>query len=394
MENINKSEMTSGVCAVYKKCSGCQLMNLEYSEQLSLKQAKIIKLFGRYCHVDEIIGMENPRHYRNKATQVFKLTYPNKRILSGIYQSTTGGIVSCDHCLLEDERSSAIIRAIRHMMPKYKLYPFDEYSGKGLLRHVLVRKGTVSGEYMVCFVTASPIFPKGKEFAAELAAKYPEIKTVVQNISTTPGKVMLGDSEKVLYGSGEITDTLLGMKFAISARSFYQVNHVQTQKLYSKAIEFADLKGDERVLDCYCGIGTIGLIASRHCAEVLGVESNASAIKDAKKNAKLNGVKNIGFVCSDTGRLLSELAEQGERADVVMIDPARAGCDRKTITSLLEVMPDRIVYVSCNPETQERDVKELIKGGYKVKKVQPVDMFPYTSHVENIVLLSRKEANE
>lgn len=390
MDNKNVLQENSDLCPVYKKCSGCQLMNLEYSEQLSLKQAKMIKLFGKFCHVDEIIGMDDPKHYRNKATQVFKLTYPNKRIISGIYQSTTGGIVSCDHCLLEDEKSSAIIRAIRRLMPKYKLLPFDEYSGKGLLRHVLVRKGTVSGEYMVCFVTASPIFPKGKELAEELVSKYPEIKTVVQNVSTTPDKVMLGDTEKVLYGSGEITDTLLGLKFSISARSFYQVNHVQTEKLYSKAIEFANLGGDERVLDCYCGIGTIGLIASKHCGEVLGVESNASAVKDAKKNARLNGIKNVGFVCSDTGRLLSELCEQGERADVVMLDPARAGCDRKTLSSLLEMMPDRIVYISCNPETQERDVKELVKGGYKLKRVQPVDMFPFTSHVENICLLEKR----
>ncbi len=390
MENLNKTQQNTGLCEVYKKCSGCQLMKLEYGEQLSLKQAKIIKLFGKFCHVDEIIGMENPLHYRNKATQVFKLTHPNKRIISGIYQSTTGGIVSCDHCLLEDEKSSAIIRAIRHLMPKYKLLPYDEYSGKGLLRHVLVRKGTVSGEYMVCLVTASPIFPKGKELAAELVSKYPEIKTVVQNISTVPGKVMLGDAEKVLYGTGEISDTLLGLKFAISARSFYQVNHVQTEKLYSKAIELASLKGDERVLDCYCGIGTIGLIASRKCGEVLGVESNAAAIKDAKKNAKINGIKNAGFVCSDTGNLLEELCEQGERADVVMLDPARAGCDKKTLASILKMMPERIVYVSCNPETQERDVKELVKGGYKVRRVQPVDMFPFTSHVENICLLERK----
>lgn len=390
MDNKNVLQENSDLCSVYKKCSGCQLMNLEYSEQLSLKQAKMIKLFGKFCHVDEIIGMDDPKHYRNKATQVFKLTYPNKRIISGIYQSTTGGIVSCDHCLLEDEKSSAIIRAIRRLMPKYKLLPFDEYSGKGLLRHVLVRKGTVSGEYMVCFVTASAIFPKGKELAKELVSKYPEIKTVVQNVSTTPDKVMLGDTEKVLYGSGEITDTLLGLKFSISARSFYQVNHVQTEKLYSKAIEFANLGGDERVLDCYCGIGTIGLIASKHCGEVLGVESNASAVKDAKKNARLNGIKNVGFVCSDTGRLLSELCEQGERADVVMLDPARAGCDRKTLSSLLEMMPDRIVYISCNPETQERDVKELVKGGYKLKRVQPVDMFPFTSHVENICLLEKR----
>lgn len=387
MDNNVSKEL---LCPVYKKCSGCQLMNLEYKDQLSLKQSKIVKLFGKYCHVEEIIGMENPKHYRNKAQQMFKLTYPNKRIVSGVYQSTKGGIVSNDHCVLEDEKSSAIIRSIRHMMPKYKLLPYDKYSGRGTLRHVLVRKATATGEYMVVLCTATPILPKAKEIALELVNKYPEIKTVVQNVSTVQGKMMLGDVEKVLYGTGEITDVLLGCKFSISSRSFYQVNYHQTEKLYSEAIRLADLKKTDRVLDCYCGIGTIGLIASKYAGEVLGVESNAQAIKDAKKNARLNNQKNIGFVCSDASQLLERLASENERAAVVFLDPARAGCDKKGLEALIKMQPERIVYISCNPETQERDVKELIRGGYKIKHIQPVDMFPFTSHTENIVALDLK----
>lgn len=380
----------NNLCPVYKKCSGCQLMNLPYDEQLSLKQSKIIKLMGKFCHVDDIIGMDNPNHYRNKTSAVFKLTKPNNRIISGVYQSTTGGLVQNDECILENKRSSAIIKYLRKLMPEFKLYPYDSYSGKGNLRHVMVRYAKATGEYMVVLVTASPILPKGAELAHALAAKYSEIKTVVQSVSTSNDKMMLGDKEKILLGNGYITDILCGKKFNISPRSFYQVNPTQTEILYRTAIELADIKKTDRVLDCYCGIGTIGMIASDKAAEVLGVESNAQAIKDAKKNAQLNGVKNIGFVCSDTGKLLTSLAEENEGADIAILDPARAGCDRATLEALLKMSPRKIVYISCNPETQERDIKELIKGGYRVAKVQPVDMFPYTLHCENIALLELK----
>ncbi len=391
MQKEQISENTAVLCPVYKKCSGCQLMNLSYDEQLSLKQSKIIKLMGKFCHVDEIIGMSDPKHYRNKTSAVFKLTKPNNRIISGVYQSSTGGIVTNDECIIENKRSNAIIKYLRKLMPEFKLYPYDDYTGKGTLKHVMVRYGRASGEYMVVLVTATPILPKGNELARALQAKFPEIKTVVQSVSDSRDKMMLGEREKVLLGEGYITDTLCGKKFIISPRSFYQVNPVQTEKLYSLAIEMADIKKTDRVLDCYCGIGTIGLIASDKAGEVLGVESNPQAIKDAKKNAALNKVKNAGFVCSDTGKLLTSLAEEGEGANVVMLDPARAGCDRATVEALLKMMPERIVYISCNPETQERDVKALIKGGYKVKRIQPVDMFPFTLHCECIVKLERKQ---
>lgn len=376
------------VCEIYKKCSGCQLMNLSYPEQLKLKQSEIIKLYGKFCHVETIIGMDNPYHYRNKATRAFKLRYPNMRIISGIYQSKTGGVVPCDCCLLEDIKSQEMIRDIKKLMPKYKLLPFDEGTGKGLIRHITVRKAAKTGEYMVVIVTSSPVFPKGKELAAELCGMHPEVKTVVQNISRATDKMVLGDQEKVLLGEGRIIDELMGLKFLISASSFYQVNPIQTEKLYSQGIEAAGLTGEERVLDCYCGIGTIGLCASKRAAEVIGVESNGAAIRDAVRNARLNKIKNAQFVTSDTGAFLRDFANSGETADVVFLDPARAGCDRLALDSLIRIAPKKIVYISCNPETQARDCGVLAKAGYRIRRVQPVDMFPFTRHVECIALMT------
>lgn len=386
MDNRNEK-----VCEIHKKCSGCQLMNLEYQEQLKLKQSKVIKLLGRYGHVDGIIGMAEPLRYRNKATRAFGLRYPNKRIISGIYQSSTGAVVPADDCLLEDKLSGQIIKDLRRLMPKYKALPYDEISRRGSIKFATVRKAAGTGEYMLTIATASPIFPKGAELASELVSLHPEIKTVVQNIAGTDGKILLGEHEKPLFGDGRITDTLMGLKFLISSKSFYQVNPVQTEKLYSLAVEMANLKDTDRVLDCYCGIGTIGLIASKHCGEVIGVESNSAAVKDAIKNARLNKITNAQFVNMDTGEFLSEMLSAGESADVAFLDPARAGCDKRALESLVKLSPDRIVYVSCNPETQARDLGALVKAGYKVKRIQPVDMFPFTGHVECVVLLSRAD---
>lgn len=377
------------VCEIHKKCSGCQLMNLEYPEQLRLKQSKVIKLLGRYGHVDEIIGMDSPYRYRNKATRVFRLRYPNKRIISGIYQSSTGAAVPADDCMLEDRLSGQIIKDLRRLLPKYKALPYDEISRRGSVKFATVRKAAGTGEYMLTIATASPIFPKGAELAGELASLHPEIKTVVQNVAGTDGKIMLGEQEKPLYGDGRITDELAGLKFLISSKSFYQVNPIQTEKLYSLAVEMAKLKKSDRVLDCYCGIGTIGLIASERCGEAIGVESNSAAVKDAVKNARLNKISNAQFVNMDTGEFLSEMLNAGESADAVFLDPARAGCDKRALESLVKLSPGRIVYISCNPETQARDLSTLIKAGYNVKRIQPVDMFPFTAHVECAVLMEK-----
>lgn len=381
-------------CEIYKKCSGCQLMNLKYDEQLKLKQSGIIKLYGKFCHVEDIIGMDNPYHYRNKATRAFRIRYPNMRVISGIYQSKTGSVVPCNNCLLEDVKSQEIIKDIKRLMQDYKISPFDEASGKGLIRHITVRKAAKTGEYMAVIVTSSPIFPKGKDLAARICSMHPEVKTVVQNISRTMDKMMLGEQEKTLSGEGRIVDELMGLKFIISPSSFYQVNPAQTEKLYTQAIEAAELKGNETVLDCYCGIGTIGLCASQKAVQVIGVESNAAAVRDAVRNAKLNKIANARFVTSDTGEFLKSFADGREDADVVFLDPARAGCDRLALDSLIRIAPEKIVYISCNPETQAKDCVVLAKAGYRIRRVQPVDMFPFTRHVECVVLMSRKKPTQ
>ena len=374
-------------CPISKKCGGCQLQNLEYEEQLALKQSKIIKYVGRYCHVDEIIGMECPFHYRNKVSHAF--SFRNGRIFSGIYQSATRKVVQTDSCLLEDEYADKIVQTVRELCVDLRIKAYDLNSGKGFFRHVLVRRAVNTDQTMVVLVTAKGEFPKKKELVASLLKKHPDITTVVWNVNTSETPLFLGAKSEILFGDGYITDKLLGNRFRISPKSFYQVNTEQTEVLYSKAIEFAELSGQERVIDAYCGIGTIGLSVARSAKEVIGVESNEDAVTDAIENAKINGIKNAKFIVKDAGDFMQELAAKDERADVVITDPPRAGCSKKFIDSLLALAPKTIVYVSCNPETLSRDIFALRKGGYKVKKIQPVDMFPYTDHIETVVKLCR-----
>ena len=374
-------------CPLAKKCGGCQLQNLSYEEQLSLKQSKIIKLLGKYCHVDEIIGMETPFNYRNKISRAFG--FRNGKIFSGIYQSASRKIVPCDKCLSEDGSGDKIIKTVRELCVNFKIKAYDLKTGRGFLRHVTVRKSFSNGEIMVILVTAKGEFPKKDEFVRALTEKHREITTVVWNINPTEIPLFLGDKSEVLYGSGYITDSLLGNSFRISAKSFYQVNPVQTEKLYSKAVEFAGLSGKETVIDAYCGTGTIGLCAAKSAKRVIGIESNPDAVNDAKINAVINGIKNAEFINSDAGEYMKRLTEKNENTDIVITDPPRAGCSKAFLESLISLSPKKIVYVSCNPETLSRDLFTLRKGGYKVKKIQPFDMFPFTEHVETAVLLER-----
>ncbi len=383
MSNIVKQN----ACPVAKKCSGCQLKNLTYEEQLRMKQVKLIGLLGKFGHVNEIIGMECPYHYRNKVQAAFMKR--DGRVLSGVYQSAVGKIVPVDSCMLEDEVSDRIIVEIRNMCRGFKIEPYNMSSGRGFLRHVLVRRGFVSGEVMVVLVTAKGDFPSKRSFVNELLRRHPEITTVVWNINTSEMGLALGSYSEVLYGEGYITDKLCGLDFRISPRSFYQVNPVQTEILYGTAIKYAALTGKEKLIDAYCGTGTIGLCMVKSASKVIGVEINADAIEDAKVNAKLNGIENAEFFALDAGEFMVGLAKAGETADVVVTDPPRAGCSMKFLRCLLTLAPKRIVYVSCNPDTLARDLHTLTKGGYKVKKIQPVDMFPHTNHVECVVLLSR-----
>ncbi len=373
-------------CPLAKKCGGCQLQNMTYDRQLRWKQARCEILLKKFGRVEKIIGMDNPYNYRNKVQAAFGRTKSGK-IISGVYQSGTHRIVSVDSCMTEDEIADEIIVDIRNMLPKFKIWTYDEDRGTGFLRHVLVKRGFSSGEVMVVLVGSSGYFPMKKKFTAALLEKHPEITTVVLNINPKNTNLVLGDKEEVLYGNGYIEDTLCGRVFRISPKSFYQINPVQTEKLYNKAMELAELDGNTSVLDAYCGIGTIGLVAAKTAGKVIGVELNPDAVKDAVSNAKRNNAENARFYCGDAGDFMQELALAGEKFDVIFMDPPRSGSSKKFIDSLAVADPKRVVYISCNPETLARDLNMLIKKGYRVKKICPVDMFPHTNHIECVVLL-------
>ncbi len=360
---------------------------MEYEEQLSFKQARLVKLLGRFTFLEEIIGMKYPFHYRNKVQAAFG--FRHGRVISGVYQSATGNIVPVDTCLLENETADNIVVTIRRLCESLNVHAYDNRTGRGFLRHVLVRTAK-NGDVMVVLVTTKGDFRCRSMFLKKLLQAHPEIKTVVRNINDTDKGLMLGGQSEVYYGDGFITDEVCGLRFRISPKSFFQVNREQTEVLYRKALAFARLNGNERVLDAYCGTGTIGLIMAGHAKEVIGVESNRDAVKDAVVNAEANGIRNIRFFAADAGAFMDKAAANGESFDVVITDPPRAGCSGKFLRSLLTLAPERIVYISCNPETLARDLHTLCRGGYKVKAIQPVDMFPFTAHVESVALLTRR----
>ena len=361
---------------------------MSYEQQLSFKQAKVIKLMGRFCHVSEIIGMDEPFHYRNKVQAAFGVTRGGQ-IISGVYQSGTHKIVKVDNCLIEDKKADEIIVFIRSLVKSFKLSVYNENTGRGFLRHVLVKRAFGTGEIMVVLVTGREPFKSKNDFVKALLARFPEITTVVQSINARFTSLVLGDTEIVLYGNGYITDKLMGKLFRISARSFYQINYAGTQKLYGKALEFAGLTGKERVVDAYSGVGTIGILASDGARQVISVELNKDAVRDARVNAKLNGVNNIDFYCADAADFLVEMSRRHEKVDVVIMDPPRAGSTPAFLKSIVAAEAEKIVYVSCAPDTLARDVNILVNNGYKVRNIQPVDMFPHTNHVETVCLLSR-----
>lgn len=385
-----KDNIKRGSCPVYKKCGGCQLQNLTYQEQLAFKQKKVSKLLSQFCKVHPIIGMESPFHYRNKVQAAFR-TDRNGRIISGVYQSGTHRIVSIDECMIEDAIADKIIVAVRKMLKSFKLTTYDEDTQRGFLRHILVKRGFATNEVMLVLVTGTPVFPSKNNFVKAITKEFPEIKTVVQNINPYRTNLVLGDVQKILYGKGYIEDILCGCKFRISPKSFYQINPIQTEVLYGKAIEFAKLKGNETVLDTYCGIGTIGIIAAKNGAgSVIGIELNKDAVKDAVQNARANDLKNIRFYQGDAGEFMEAASEEDEKPDVVFMDPPRAGSDKKFLSSLIKMSPKTVVYISCNPETMARDLYYLTQNStYKVRKIQPVDMFPHTSHIETVALLTK-----
>ena len=379
-------------CPAAAKCGGCQLTRLSYAEQLQWKQQRVAELLDGICEVRPILGMDDPFHYRNKVHAVLAVDKAGKPI-SGVYAMGTHRVVPVRHCLIEDRRADRIIQTIVAMLPAYKLRIYNEYTHRGFLRHILIRTGHVTGQIMVVLVATSLEFPGKKAFVQELIQRHPEITTVVLNCNQRETSMVLGTKEITLYGEGYMEDELCGKRFRISPQSFYQVNAKQCEVLYRTAIDAAQLTGAETLLDAYCGTGTIGLCASDGCKQLIGVELNADAIRDAKENARRNGVENARFLCDDAGRFMQKLAKEGNAPDVVMMDPPRAGSDQKFLQSLLMLKPKRVVYVSCNPETLARDLRVLVDGGYQAEWATPVDMFPGTEHVETVVLLSHKKAD-
>ena len=377
-----------GRCRAFGECGGCQMLHLPYQEQLTFKEKETAKLLKPYVRLEGIIGMEQPERYRNKVNAAFTHDRQGKP-LSGVYKEGTHYIIPIEECVLENEKADAIIASIRSLLPSFKIKTFDEDTGYGLLRHVMVRVAHATGQIMVVLVLGSPILPSKNNFVKALLKLHPDITTIVINVNEKKTSMVLGDNGQVIYGKGYIEDVLCGIHFKISPKSFYQVNSVQTEKLYHKAMEYAGLTGKETVLDTYCGIGTIGLIAAGKARNVIGVELNGDAVKDAVANARRNKIKNVDFYQMDAGEFMVQMAEQGERVDTVFMDPPRTGSDEVFLDALVKLAPDKVVYISCSPETLARDLEYMTKRGYRAARGICVDMFPFCGHVETICCLSR-----
>ena len=377
--------MSIAKCPVANRCGGCQYMGIPYEKQLASKQEKVQNLFPTYKEIQPVIGMENPVYYRCKVQAAFG--WQKGKVISGTYEAASHRIVPVEECMLEDQQADAILATILKLMTSFKIMPYNEDRRTGIMRHVLIRKGYFTGQILVVLVTGSYQFPGKNNFVSALCKAHPEITTVIHNINGAKTSMVLGDQQKTVRGPGFINDQLLGCTFRISAGSFYQVNPIQTEKLYSQALQMAELTGTESVLDAYCGTGTIGILAAKAAKNVIGVELNRQAVQDAIINAKINQVQNIRFVCDDAGKFLQKAAAKNEVPEVVIMDPPRAGSDEAFLSALVYASPKKVVYISCNPETQARDVRYLTKHGYKITKMQPVDLFPNTDHVENVCLL-------
>ena len=396
IEKKVKGEGKQAICPVAKKCGGCQFQGISYAKQLEKKHRLVKECLGD-VRVLPVIGMADPLHYRNKVHAAFGRDRKGN-VISGVYESGTHRIVPVNGCMIEDERADAIIATIRGLLKSFKIKTYDEDSGYGLLRHVMVRTAHATGEMLVVLVLASPILPAKNNFVKALLAAHPEITSIVLNVNDRHTSMVLGERNILLYGKGYIEDELCGNRYRISPNSFYQVHTVQTKVLSEKAIEYEKLTGKETVIDAYCGIGTIGMTAAAHAKHVIGVELNPSAVKDAITNARRNECKNITFYNEDAGDYMRKLAAapEGERVkvDVVFMDPPRSGSSESFLEAVTLLAPERVVYISCDPHTLGRDLAYLRKNGYSPWECQPVDMFPYTDDIENVVLLEKTRRYE
>ena len=390
-------ERTESRCAFARQCGGCQLQAMTYEAQLDFKAKKVWNHLIRIGGITdlakpEIIGMDDPWRYRNKAQFPFG-TDKEGNPVTGFYAARSHNIIPCTECWLGVEENKVILEKILDHLKTYHISTYDEVSGKGLLRHVLIRKGFTTGEVMVCLILNGRTMPKLTELVDSLR-EVPGMTSITINVNTKNTNVIMGTEMISVWGQDYITDYIGNIKYQISPLSFYQVNPVQTKKLYETALEYADLKGNETVWDLYCGIGTISLFLAQKAGKVYGVEIVPQAIDDARQNAKLNGIKNAEFFVGKAEEVLPEKYEkEGIYADVIVVDPPRKGCDTAALETMVKMKPERIVYVSCDSATLARDVKWLGERGYEVKKVKACDMFPGTVHVETVVLLSNGEVD-
>jgi 23S rRNA (uracil1939-C5)-methyltransferase len=380
-------------CPIYKECGGCQLQHLSYSGQLKAKHKQVEDVLQRIGKLENIVvhpvlGMEDPWRYRNKA-QV-PVGEREGGLIAGFYQNRSHDIIDMEACLIQQEKNDTVVQTVKRICDKYGVRAYNEQTHKGTIRHIMARYGMKTGEIMVVLITRTSVLPNKESIIEEILAEIPEVKSIVQNINSKRTNVIFGDETRVLQGNEFIYDYIGNIKFAISARSFYQVNPAQTKVLYDQALQYAELNGEETVIDAYCGIGTISLFLAEKAKKVYGVEIVPEAIEDAKRNAKINGIDNVEFAVGEAEKVIPKWYEEGVNADVLVVDPPRKGCDVTLLQTIIEMKPKKVVYVSCNPATLARDLRILEDGGYKTLEVQPVDMFPQTTHCEAVAKIELK----
>ena len=373
-----------------KKCGGCPLLTLPYPEQVAKKQARVSTLLGHYAPVEPLRAMQEPWHYRNKAIATFAMQ--RGKLVLGLYAEGSHRVLPGCQCLLQSEVLNRTLSAVLDAARACRWVAYNEDRGTGLVRHAVLRTSR-EGKVLVTLVTARPELPGSRNFCTALRKAAPWVVGIVQNINPTQTSAVLGNREKTLFGRDFVTDTLCGLQFTISSRSFYQVNPVQTEVLYRTALELAALTGKETVIDAYCGIGTIGLCAAARAGRVIGVERNPAAARDAAANARRNRIANAEFVCADATEWMMQQADK-LRPDVIFLDPPRAGSTPECIAAVAKMNPRRIVYVSCDPETLARDIVLFGRNGYRARRCLPIDLFPHTKHVETVCLLSKLQAKQ
>ena len=379
------------MCPKAGSCGGCAYNGVKYSKQLDEKQAYVDSLLLPFGPVAPVLGMENPFFYRNKVQAVFGYN-SHGSVVSGIYREGTHKLIPVRECMIEDQEADAVLSTVRDLVRSFSIPPYDEDARTGAIRHVLIRRAVATDQTLVVIVSGSRTFRPKEAFIRALVEKHQSVKTVLLHVNNEKTSMVLSDGPcTVLYGEGWIEDIMCGLRFRISAKSFYQVNATQAARLYTIAMRMARFKGDEEVIDAYCGTGTIGLIAaSRGAGHVTGIELNPDAVEDARVNASLNGIDNASFVCGDASAELKKMAKEGGHADVVFLDPPRSGSDERFLSSVIKLAPSTVVYISCNPETLARDLRYLTRmGPYRMVGAQPVDMFPQTAHCEVVALLAR-----